>query len=413
MMRIITLASFVVVVSLLLATTINANSQFEENPDDKRNISQIIVARGYAEEDHHVVTPDGFILSLQRIPASRYQPNPAPYAANGKPAVILQHGVEDIGTSWVIQENVYQSLGFILADAGFDVWISNVRGTTYSNSHIKYNPTQKEFWAWSFDQMAEYDLPTVVDYVLGVTGHETVGYAGHSQGTTMGFIAFTNPELVKKINLFVAFAPVVRVTHCTSELLDVMADLDLANILELLGEKAFLPDTPTMQKLMPVLCGASPDMCQNFLGLIMGFDLSNINNTRLPVIMAHEPGGTSVQNVVHWSQCKKHGYRKYSYGPLGNLEKYGQLEPPSYNITEFLAPVIIFYGGHDDLADLTDVEWLIPQLGDHLLYQKFMPSYSHIDFVWGENAYQWIYNDAVSFLQKYAPTSTSQTHVSL
>eukprot|EP01133_Synstelium_polycarpum_P019085 gene19085-22852_t len=336
-----------------------------------------------------------------RIPASRYQPNPAPYESNGKPAVILQHGVEDIGTSWVVQENVYQSFGFILADAGFDVWISNVRGTTYSNSSVTLDPSTREFWQWSFDQMAQYDLPTVIDYVLQLTKNEKVGYVGHSQGTTMGFIGFTNPEIVSKINLFVALAPVVQVTHCSSTLLDFFAKYDLADIFEVLGDKSFLADTPLLQKLLPYICGNEPMICQNSLALIMGWDTTNINNTRLPVIMAHEPGGTSVQNIIHWSQAKNHGYKKFDYGPIGNIKHYGQMTTPSYNISDFSAPLIIYYGGNDDLADVVDVEWLIPQLPT-LLYKKFIPTYSHLDFVWGETAYLDIYDEATQYLLQYS-----------
>lgn len=75
------------------------------------------------------------------------------------------------------------SLGFMLADAGFDVWLGNVRGNVYSRAHTTLNPdTDPEFFEYSFDQHALRDLPAMLDHIVRVTGFERVFYIGHSMG---------------------------------------------------------------------------------------------------------------------------------------------------------------------------------------------------------------------------------------
>lgn len=41
---------------------------------------------------------------------------------------------------------------------------------------------------------------------------------------------------------------------------------------------------------------------------------------------------------------------KYDYGPQGNLEHYGQLTPPTYDLSRVTAPVYLFWGDNDLLT---------------------------------------------------------------
>lgn len=70
--------------------------------------------------------------------------------------------------------------------------------------------------------MAHFDVPTVVDYVLGQTKASKLSWIGHSRGTQMMFAALpNNVQLAKKLNIFIALAPVafLGVVGCSSGLI--------------------------------------------------------------------------------------------------------------------------------------------------------------------------------------------------
>ncbi|GFY47100.1 gastric triacylglycerol lipase [Trichonephila inaurata madagascariensis] len=112
---------------------------WDKDPDFLRNVTELISSKGYPVENHWVETEDGYILSVQRIPSGRKKWNGL------KQVVFLQHGLLSSATDWVLNFPE-QSLAFILADAGYDVWLGNIRGNTYSRRHVKYTPNSEEFW---------------------------------------------------------------------------------------------------------------------------------------------------------------------------------------------------------------------------------------------------------------------------
>jgi pimeloyl-ACP methyl ester carboxylesterase len=66
--------------------------------------------------------------------------------------------------------------------AGYDVWLGNTRGNTYSRRTNKgLFPYQAEFWYFSLDELALIDVPAMIDYVLEHTGASKLAYVGHSQ----------------------------------------------------------------------------------------------------------------------------------------------------------------------------------------------------------------------------------------
>ncbi|XP_054515739.1 lipase member K isoform X2 [Pan troglodytes] len=336
------------------------------NPEANMNISQIISYWGYPYEEYDVTTKDGYILGIYRIPHGRGCPG--------------------------------------RTDSGYDVWLGNSRGNTWSRKHLKLSPKSPEYWAFSLDEMAKYDLPATINFIIEKTGQKRLYYVGHSQGTTIAFIAFsTNPELAKKIKIFFALAPVVTVKYTQSPMKK-LTTLSRRVVKVLFGDKMFHPHTLFDQFIATKVCNRKlfRHICSNFLFTLSGFDPQNLNMSRLDVYLSHNPAGTSVQNMLHWAQAVNSGQlQAFDWGNSDqNMMHFHQLTPPLYNITKMEVPTAIWNGGQDIVADPKDVENLLPQIAN-LIYYKLIPHYNHVDFYLGEDAPQEIYQDLIILMEEY------------
>lgn len=152
-----------------------------------------------------------------------------------------------------------------------------------------------EFWDFTFDEMALYDLPAQISYALEKSGRQNLTYVGHSQvclntknwphdfqGTVQAFAGFSiNQTIASKVNLFVALAPVAYVDH-SKGLLAILADLDIDLLFQFLGIREFLPDATLLQKFAPALCEELDWACADALFWISG-PSNHLNTSRISV----------------------------------------------------------------------------------------------------------------------------------
>ncbi|XP_039338123.1 lipase member M-like isoform X2 [Mauremys reevesii] len=318
------------------------------NPETFMNISQLIRYEGYPSEEYEVLTEDGYYLRINRIPYGREKPTDK----GPKPAVLVQHGLFGQGSNW-IENLANNSLGFMLADAGYDVWIGNTRGTTWSQRHQKFSVAQEEFWDFSFHEMGKYDLQAMINFILQETGQKQLYYIGYSQGGSMGFIAFSSmPQLAQKIKMFFALAPAVTVGNIKSPVVKML--------------------------LMP----------------------EGTLRSRLDVYTGHFPDETSIKNILHWAQAVKSGEFKYFDYGSENQAKYNQSVPPFYKIEDMTVPTAVWSGGEDWIVDPKDIDMLLPRI-TNLVYHKNISDWNHWDFTWGLDAAKRVYSEIIALMGKY------------
>ncbi|XP_074088341.1 lipase member N-like [Macrotis lagotis] len=364
------------------------------------NVSELITYYGYPSEEYDVPTEDGYILNINRIPHGQRPPERKgmPYP---RPVVYLQHPLFADNAAWLLNQP-NKSLGFLLADAGYDVWMGNSRGNTWSRRHKILSVEQEEFWAFSFDEMGKYDLPSVINFIVEKTGQEKLYFVGHSLGTTIGFIAFaTRPEIARRIKMNFVLGPVVSFKYPKSIFANFFF-LPESVIKAQWGNKGFLLEDP---KKIPStqLCNRKifSWMCSGFLYLWAGYDPKNLNTSRISIYISHSPTGTSIQNILHLKQLfHSDEFRAYDWGnKTENMRHYNQSFPPLYDLTTIKVPTAIWAGGKDLLVDPLDVAILLPQI-QNLQFYQMLPDWNHVDFIWALDASQRVYSKILSLMKQ-------------
>ncbi|XP_042718725.1 lipase member M-like [Lagopus leucura] len=383
------------------------------SPEVSMDVGEIVHYHGYPYEEHEVVTEDGYYLTLQRIPHGKDNsgsmsasheaetPGSSMFCHPPKPAVLLQHGLVLEGSNWVTNLP-NRSLGFILADAGYDVWIGNSRGNSWSRKHKEFEFHSEKYSSYSFHEMAMYDLPATINYILQKTGQEQLYYVAYSQGTTTGFIAFSSiPELDRKIKMFFALAPITTSSNMKSPLVRVF-DLPEGLIKLILGRTVVFDKDEILRQVTSRLCSYTffKSFCSLVLYLPGGFT-NSLNVSRIDVYLSHYPDSTSLKNMLHWRQLYQTGeFKYYDYGS-DNMLHYNQSTPPFYELENMKAPLAAWFGGKDWISAPEDVNITLPRI-TNVAYKKYIPEFVHFDFLWGMQVYEQIYKEILELMKKNA-----------
>ncbi|KAK6040195.1 hypothetical protein COOONC_22301 [Cooperia oncophora] len=165
--------------------------------------------------------------------------------------------------------------------------MGNMRGNKYSRNHIHLNPLFSGFWDFTWDKMAQYDLPAMINQALVVSGQPHVYYVGYSQGTLTMFAKLSaDPSFSKKIKMFFALAPIGSVAHIEGLLRTLVTDFstELAIWTKLFGSGEFLPNNFLIKSFTSMACGygIQREICEHVLFAITGPDTKGMNTVSRP-----------------------------------------------------------------------------------------------------------------------------------
>lgn len=210
--------------------------QYPYHPDEDRDSVELIESRGFTCETHNVTTRDGYILTVFRIV------NPYINCDALKKPVLFQHGLFGSSDDYLMnsfgalnekgdyveelklrhvgkrmlngnEKVVGNTIAFVLAHFGYDVWLANFRGNHYSERHVQLTNKDKTFWEYTQDELILIDLPTCINYVLQRTGKPHIAYIGMSLGAQMIFgLLASEPAFGDYVKPIIAICPVVNLS---------------------------------------------------------------------------------------------------------------------------------------------------------------------------------------------------------
>uniref|UniRef100_A0A182Q0B1 Lipase n=1 Tax=Anopheles farauti TaxID=69004 RepID=A0A182Q0B1_9DIPT len=363
--------------------------------------SELIRKYGYPVEHHEVTTTDGYVLTLTRIP-----PTMRSNVSSLLP-VLLVHGLFASSADFLLI-GPNNSLAYLLADRGRDVWLVDLRGNRYSRRHVHLPTNAKAYWDFSWHEMGYYDLPATIDHVLQVTATRRLHYVGYSQGTTVfSVMASSRPEYNDKIARMYALSPAVYVQRVRSPIFRWLAENSVAVkcLLDALEMWQVLPHSPAQYMLQRSLCPPRPtrSICVHIVEQLVGPNPNGTDPLAQHVIAGHNPSGASSKQLLHFAQLNRFGrFQQFAFErEEENLAHYGTKQPPAYNLSAVTVPIVIYYGLNDWMIHPANVMRLASEL-PHLVSMTAVEDryFNHLDFIAAKRVRALVYDKLLDDLAR-------------
>lgn len=354
-----------------------------------RTPAEILKSDGYPSEVHHVTTEDGYILQIDRIPRP------------GQPVVYLANQLFSSAAAYLILGKG-KSIGFLLYDTGFDVWLGNFRGTNFSLTHQNMTSSDDNFWKFGWHEHGTLDNPAIIDYILSTSKQSSLVFMGHSMGATTFFVtASERPDTLSKIRAAFLMGPATFLAHHRNAALSLYHPF--ANLTRTVADLSNHHRQPVefIRSVIDKICNSARKFSQSLCRLA---GLSP-DDRILPDIAIFFPAGGSFDQIIHFAQLgdrKWSGFRKYNYGATKNRLRYGQDTPPNYQLSHIGTPIYMYNGDDDSWCTSEDMMLLKNSLRNvEKFYFSPRKDFKHRDFVLSDTAYEDVWKEVLTDLQLF------------
>ncbi|XP_039294842.1 lipase 3-like isoform X2 [Nilaparvata lugens] len=292
-------------------------------------------------------TIDSFYIEIFRLR------HPAKKEMKNMPVVLLMHACTGSSSDFVFGGKE-ESLGFHLADAGYDVWLGNFRGNIYGGLNQYRNDT--EFWDFSFDEHGLFDLPAQIDYILKKTKQPKLYYIGFSMGATAAYALLSSKtEYNEKIERMVLLSPVVYLN-----ISDITFPPEVTKFFHSLSNKvAHETEVHDFFYWKGPLMGFDNPKCsteefKSFCALGMkslSSDHKSLLNSELRnKFYSVAPIGSSYKTLSHYSNIAKWAkFKPFEYDCNKNQRVYGTANVKEYSLEKVNVPTLLLVGQNDKM----------------------------------------------------------------
>jgi lysosomal acid lipase/cholesteryl ester hydrolase len=373
----------------------DGNKNCYYDPDTTLEIPAIIQKYAKDLEIHKVTTDDGYILTLFRIPRT-----------NPKGVILLHHSIATHSQIYLWQGN--ESLAITLWRNGFDVWLANQRGTSYSDKHVTLSIHDFRYWDFYMQEMGLYDVSAEIKLIREKTNGAKVIFIGHSLGSAIGLVysSLKVEEAKNYLKSMILLAPPCYFEHVTNVVVlfkhfgPVLEAF--TNTLRMGSPFIFLPFLLPISRIMLRIFPAVLFVTAVFIWAFCGYTPTETDPTFFNYNAAIYANNFSWKTLIHFVQLltSNHRFQMYDYGKERNLQIYGEEIPPLYPIGNISVPTLIVSSDNDSLVTEQDTEFLYNKLSPEAKVHGHwkISGLNHLDYHLGLHRRELFVNNLLTFL---------------